>query len=87
LEQKRTQQTRAGSATPHGYRTTVTVASSAIDGYALLLETFDDPAHALPRVFRSMFSHPKGKVKRSLEWGSYENEYRMVKSKDDDAQY
>jgi hypothetical protein len=77
---------RIGSATSNWCRTTVTVTSSAIDGYTLLLETFNDPAHALPRVFGSMFSHPQGKVKRPLEWDSYEHEYRIVKSKEDDAQ-
>jgi hypothetical protein len=64
---------RIGNATPDYCRTTITVTSSAIDGYTLLLETFDDPAHALSRVFRSMLTHPQGKVKVCLEWGSYEH--------------
>jgi hypothetical protein len=55
-------------------RTTVTVTSSAVDGYTLPLETFDDLAHALPRVFRGMFGYPQGEVKSSLKWGSYERE-------------
>jgi len=39
-------------------RTTVTVTGSAVDGYTLPLETFDDLAHTLPRVFGGMLGHP-----------------------------
>lgn len=63
---------RTGNATSDWCRTTVTVTSSTIDGYTLLLETLDDPAHTLPRVFRGMLTHPQGKVKVCLERGSYE---------------
>ena len=48
--------------------TTITVTGSAEDGYALLLETFDELAHTLPGVFRGMFGYPQGVVKFSLDW-------------------
>ena len=53
-------------------RTTVTVTGSAVDGYALPLETLDDPAHPLPRVFRGMIGYPLVEVKIPLKWSPYE---------------
>ena len=53
-------------------RTTVTETSGAVDSYTVPFETFDDLAHAFPRVFRGMFPQPFGEVKGSLKWGSYE---------------
>ena len=38
--------------------TAITIASSTVDDYTLLLETVDDLAHALPSVFRGVFGEP-----------------------------
>ena len=48
------------SATSGRCRTAVTVASGAEDGYTLRLESFDDLARALSRVFTGMFAQPCG---------------------------
>jgi hypothetical protein len=55
-------------------RTTVTVAGNAVDGYALPLETLNDLAHPLSRMFRGMIGYPRIDVKSSLKWGPYERE-------------
>ncbi len=52
--------------------TTVAVTGSGVSGYASPLEAFDNLTHALPGVFRSMFSYPQGVIKSSLKWGSCE---------------
>jgi hypothetical protein len=52
-------------------RTAVTVTGGTVDGYALLFESFDDPAHALPRVLRGMFTQPRGEIKVCLESGRF----------------
>ena len=57
---------RAGSPVSDRCLTAVTVTGGAVDGYALLFEGFDDPAHALPRVLRGMFGQPRREVKVCL---------------------
>jgi hypothetical protein len=51
--------------------TAITVTSSAKDSYALPLKTIDELQHAVSGVFRSVFGHPQGIVKSSLNAGSY----------------